>query len=283
MANNYYSVIIIYMKKLKIISIILIVVIISFSLFACDKDETTYLCYSDSNNFEFETITTSHYTVYLPKANYKYGLMFYLGTAITPDYYAYLAEPLARQGYVVAFPKSLLASIGYDKTETYTNEILAAYPNVYFFIGGHSQGGGAAVRRAVEQHNDSRVRDFSGIILMSPMCSDTSDGGRVLTDGEGNTINKYKLPDSTKTLLLEASNDNVLTDAMKAISLTAMPSSYEHHIITPGAHMSFSTMDSDDVLKTFLNDGNGITQEQKESQRLQTVEYILAFLKSVVC
>lgn len=270
------------MKKIKIVSIVLIIIVLSLSLFACNKnDDSPYLDYYASNNFEFQTITTSHYTVYLPKANYKYGLMFYVGTVIPPDEYSYLATALAKQGYVVAIPKIYFASIAYSTTESYTNEILAAYPDVYFFIGGHSQGGGAAVRRAVEQHNDSRVRDFNGVILMSPLV-ETSTNGVINTDSEGNVISKYILPDSTKILLLEASGDHVLSDNQKAQALTAMPTNYEHFIITPGSHMSFSTMDNDATLESFFNDGDGITQEQKESQRYQTVQYILTFLKSAI-
>ena len=45
--------------------------------------------------------------------------------------------------------------------------------------------------------------------------------------------------------------------------------------------MSFSTMDNDEILKSFNNDGDGITEAQKQSQRTKTVEYILDFVKGL--
>ena len=83
------------------------------------------------------------------------------------------------------------------------------------------------------------------------------------------------------TLLIEAAEDHVLTDEMKADVRSRLKEGYTHKVISPGAHMSFCTADSDDVLKVFNDDGDGISESDKQAQRTQTVAYVLEFVKNL--
>ena len=83
------------------------------------------------------------------------------------------------------------------------------------------------------------------------------------------------------TLLIEAAEDHVLTDETKADARSRLKEGYTHKVISPGAHMSFCTADSDDVLKVFNDDGEGISESDKQAQRTQTVAYVLEFVKNL--
>ena len=248
------------MNKLTrtIVSFIVIALVLTTSamLFACDKNDDG-IDYSISNNFEYEVIENSDMVAYKPlNVTPKYGLIFYVGTVIEPKYYEYLATALAKEGYVAVIPKMSLymAYAGYKEVEP----AFASYPDVEFFVGGHSQGGGAAVRRAME--NASTVK---GVVLYAPLCYNTDN------------IVDCNIP----TLLLEATNDGVLTAEMKANALTRISADAEKYMLT-GSHMSFSTFDDDGVL-TMFNDGP-LTQEEKDAQRQNTISYTLNFMRSVV-
>ena len=282
------------MRKLsKTIFTIIVSVILAItclvSLVACNKKteaSINYVDYSKDNNYEVQTDSylmnpeAEDFEQYSLQVSYpkditpKYGLIFFVGTAIGPSFYDYLNTVLVKQGYVVIMPDVTLCMtyLNYEEeTIPCVNKGKSLFPNVQFFVGGHSQGGGAAMRYAVE--NESSML---GAIFMSPLCYEehevTKNGQTVM---QFDTLANSTLP----TLLLEASNDNVLDDNMKADSLSRMPQVYEHHMITPGAHMSFSTGDSDDILAMFNGDGDGITQEQKDKQRADTLSYVLAFIK----
>ena len=249
----------------KLFSIVLIIAVLcsaAFCLFACDtpnnKSDNTpdnqevYVDYSKDNSYEFEVTEDDDAVTYMPKGvTAKYGLLFYLGTIIPPECYAYLAEPLARQGYVVVIPKILFAYFLYKETEV----AFEKHPNVEFFIGGHSQGGGAAIKRAQEN-----IDTVKGVVLLAPLCS----GQETIADTD--------LP----TLLLEATNDGILSASQKQTAKSRLPEDREEHMLT-GNHMSFSSNDEG----TFLTDGEA-TDEEKIAQKQQTVEYTLAFMNAVV-
>ena len=243
------------MKKLfSIVMIVMILCSASFCLIACNTDnQEIYVNYYKDNSFEVEFTEDEEAVTYMPiGAKAKYGLLFYLGTMIAPEYYAYFAEPLAKQGYAVVIPKVPFAYFMYQETEP----AFAKYPDIEFFIGGHSQGGGAAVKRAQEN-----LDSIMGVILFAPLCY-----------GE-ETIKDSYIP----TLLLEATKDGVLTQTMKDDAKTRLPN-FRIEYMLEGCHMSFSSMDSDSTLKRF-NDGP-VTEEEKATQKEMTYEYILNFMRA---
>lgn len=240
---------------LALLSIFLLVSLV-FGVIGCgEKDDSGEIDYSVENNFEYTINDKTNSIVYEPTSvTPKYGLIFYVGTAIGYEYYEYLASALARQGYLVVLPKvkgGLAYMLYNDNEHAFTD-----YPNVEFFVGGHSQGGGAAVRRAEE--NAQRVK---GVILYAPLCYNDD------------SIKELGLP----TLLLEATKDGVLTAEMKADAKARLPVNRTEFMID-GCHMSFSSFDDDGTL-TFFNDGP-ILEEVKQAQKNKTVEYTLAFLKN---
>ncbi|MDE6060978.1 MAG: alpha/beta hydrolase, partial [Clostridia bacterium] len=256
------------MKKLfSIVLIFAILCLTAFCLFACNTPDNTpdnadnlpdsqeiYVDYSKDNTFEFEVTEDADAVTYTPVgATAKYGLLFYVGTVIPPQSYAYLSEPLAKQGYVVVISKLLFAYIQYKETET----TFEKYPNIEFFIGGHSQGGGAAVKRTQEN-----IGSVKGVILYAPLCF------------APDTIADASVP----TLLIEATKDGVLNYTQKEDAKSRLPKNRTEYKIN-GCHMSFSSLDNDAMLAPF-NDGP-VTDEERATQKEMTSAYTLAFMKSV--
>lgn len=246
------------MKKILVL-ILAVFLVTSMAVFVgCTPPEPPEVVppvdYSADNNYAYEIVSDEDYVTYVPDANATHGFLFYLGTMVAPEYYDYLASALAKQGYLVVISTNAMSYTLYDEEEyTFTD-----YPNIKFFVGGHSQGGGAAVKRT----NENRDK-VAGVVLLAPLAyphDSIADAG---------------IP----VLLLEATKDGVLTSAMKADSKLCIPDDSEQHMIE-GCHMSFSTFDSDGTL-TMFHDGPA-TQEEKDAQRKATVAYVLAFLKSVV-
>ena len=246
----------------KLIVVLMTIVTMSVCLVSVMQTDTqdldvNFVDYSKENYFEYERIDARDAVSYVPVGvEAQYGLIFYIGTAIPYENYDYLAEPLVRAGYVVVLPKvdMGLAYMLYKETE----KAFSRYPNIQFFVGGHSQGGGAAVRRAEE--NLDKVK---GVVLYAPLC--------YMDD----TIKDSGLP----VLLLEATNDGVLSSEMKADAKTRLPTSREEYMLE-GCHMSFSSMDDDSILSMFF-DGPA-SEDVKQRQKDKTVEYTLNFLNAVV-
>ena len=246
------------MKKILTFALAVLLLISLFVFVSCDTPNPPEVIpkvdYSVINNFEFSISETEDYVTYTPDANATHGFLFYLGTSVAPKYYDYLASALAKQGYLVVISTNGFPYMFYDKDEPTFEE----YPNIKFFVGGHSQGGAAAVKRTNE-HRDKVV----GVVLLAPLAYPSD------------SIADAGIP----VLLLEATNDGVLTADMKANAKRSIPYDSEKYLIE-GCHMSFSTLDSDETL-TMFHDGPA-TQEEKDAQRKATVAYVLAFLKSVV-
>ena len=249
------------MKKILVL-ILAVFLVTSMAVFVgCTPPEPPEVVppvdYSIDNNYAYEIVSDEDYVTYVPDANATHGFLFYLGTVIAPEYYDYLASALAKQGYLVVISTNAMPYTFYDKEEyTFTD-----YPNVKFFVGGHSQGGAAAMKRT----NENRDK-VAGVVLLAPIAP---------LEYPQDSIADAGIP----VLLLEATKDGVLTSAMKADAKLCIPDDSEQHMIE-GCHMSFSTFDSDGTL-TMFHDGPA-TQEEKDAQREATVAYILAFLKSVV-
>ncbi len=252
------------MKKLIVVLVLAVCVstfiAVAYTEFGVKGDTTPQkeeIDYFSKNNFECELTENRDFVTYAPKGvEARYGLIFYVGTAIAPSYYDYLGKALAKQGYLMVIPKG---SNGFAYL-MYTLEEKAfdTFAGVEFFVGGHSQGGGAAVRRA--QENSDKVK---GVVLYAPLCY-----------GSDSIVES-----NLATLLIEAKSDGVLTADMKADAKTRLPE-YRTEYMIDGCHMSFSTMDDDMTLKMF-NDGPS-SALVKETQRELTAEYTLEFMQQVI-
>ena len=245
------------MKKILTFALAIVMLISLFVFAGCDTPAPPEVIpavdYSLTNNYDYEVVESDDFVTYVPDANATHGFLFYLGTSVAPKYYQYLASALAKQGYLVVISTNGFPYMFYDKDEPTFEE----YPNIKFFVGGHSQGGAAAVKRTNE-HRDEVV----GVVLLAPLAY------------PHDSIADADIP----VLLLEATNDGVLSADMKADAKRSIPYNSEQHLIE-GCHMSFSTMDSDETLSLF-HDGPA-TPEQKEAQRVSTLEYILAFMNGI--
>lgn len=244
------------------VSLAMLIATCAIALVSCtNRPVSNVIDYSIDNNFQVDVAEFSDSRVYTPRGKTgRYGLIFYVGTGIKPEYYDYLGYRLARQGYAVVMPniKAFLAYINYKQNESAFDN----YPDVKFFVGGHSQGGGAAVKRT--QENADRVL---GAVLLAPLCF------------REDNLHGLNMP----TLLLEASGDHVLSDIQKDDARSRFDENMlTNHTIIPGAHMSFSTYDDDDGLRFFNGDGDGITEDQKEMQRELTANYVLDFMNGIV-
>ena len=237
-------------SSMKKIALLMVVIVCAFCFCSCEKESSEIIDYGCVKE------DSKEYLVYRPEnGEAKFGLIFYVGTAISPSNYEYLGKALASHGYALILPKVKggFSYVFYEKEESAFSD----FGEMGFFVGGHSQGGGAAVRRAQENKNA-----IYGVILYAPLCY-----------GEDTLSNVY-----TPTLLIEATLDNVLTEDMKIDAKKRLPVTRTQHLIE-GCHMSFSSNDSDAVLAMF-NDGP-LTEEQKAKQKELTVEYTLAFMDKV--
>lgn len=193
-------------------------------------------CFCD---YEVTTFSESSVTYYAPKdVEVSKGIIFYLGTTIAPKKYVKIATMIASKGYLVAFPQNEFAYVLYSISETQTKNIYSKYPNVKFFLGGHSQGGGAATKMS-----NTRVNEIYGTILLSPL-----------------SYSKDSIADSgLPVLFFEAQNDKVLSASQKAESKTTLPVDAEMIFLEGCNHMGYSD-------NTFLFDGKctiGVENQQR--------------------
>ena len=132
------------MKKRLATLLVGICVLLTLSLYACDKP-LPKVDPSLDNDFAVNIEDGEDALVFSPiGAKPTVGLIFYVGTLIDAANYEYLVKALARQGYLTVIPKEMFAFYQYDNYESAYDR----FKDVRFFLGGHSQGGGAAIRRA---------------------------------------------------------------------------------------------------------------------------------------
>ena len=238
------------MKKISLTLILLILYLLAFSS-ACDIEEDRTIDYQADNSFTVIVSDTDTALIYMPEGkDPRYGIIFYVGTFLPPDVYPVISRALAKEGYLVVIPKVLYntAYLSYAEEEYAFSE----FPDIQFFVGGHSQGGGAAIKRAYE--NSDKV---IGAVLYSPLCYNND------------TLINTDIP----VLLIEAENDNVLSEAMKEDSRSRLKAGYTHYVIAGGNHMGYSDM-------TFPADG--IMTIEKEEMQQEVSDYTLQFLKDSI-
>ena len=271
------------MKKKAFIVIIAIVLMLASlaSFVGCNDKDDTKTKYSvniidDENALIFEPVGK----------DIKYGLLFYVGTYISPDKYSYLGYRLAEEGYLTYIPKTQN-----DMPYTYFEEKELAfekYPSVQFFIGGHSnQGADAALRRMSETE-----RKELGAIFFSPI----TVGHYQVFDKDGNPIKDkdgldvyedYTLASSSlPTLYISGEKDAVCTQAQMDESKSRMPQNCVYKTIENGNHTAFAEINETtdlpavlQLLSTFTSDVTATTTLQKDDQRTLTANFVLQFIK----
>lgn len=237
--------------KNKVITIFLIIITLTSLLFACSADLKICIDYAKNNDFEVEVIDNDEALTFAPKdKEYKYGLIFYVGTFLSPKSYQNIANMLASQGILVVIPKikNNLSYGNYNNTEQAFNN----YPDVSFFVGGHSQGGGAAIKRAFEEQDR-----IMGVVLYSPLAYSTD------------TLIDTDMP----VLFIEASNDKVLTPDMKQDTKSRVTEGATFIMIEGGNHMGYC-----DILFPF----DGKMEISKEDMQVTVAEYTINFIKEVI-
>lgn len=272
------------MKKTKVLSIILTSVVLALiftSLVACnDKNDVPIEPYvkiiDDDNALVFQPM----------EREVKYGLLFYVGTGISPKQYSYLGNALANEGYLVYIPKT-------DNNMPYQyfdeNELaFEKYPDVQFFIGGHSnQGADAALRRINETE-----RKILGAIFFSPITVGRhkvlDKDGNPVKDDDGNVVYEdYSLANSsTPVLFLQGDSDTVYIETQVAQATERMPQNCIYKTIAYGNHTAFAEINETVdlpvalcLLPNFVADVNNTTIAQKDNQRTLTTYYVLQFIK----
>lgn len=148
-----------------------------------------------------------------PQSTPKAGVILYPGGRVEPMAYAYYAEQVAREGYLVIIPKMPfnLALFGVDKAK----EWLQAYPEVTnWIVGGHSLGGVSAASFAYS-HLDTidgviflgaypaSYNNFATIQLNMLILSASQDG--LTTPGELDQF-KHLFSTETKHVVIEGGN-----------------------------------------------------------------------------
>ncbi|MDE5601153.1 MAG: alpha/beta hydrolase [Clostridia bacterium] len=270
------------MSKKRVFNSILVAVaclmcaLVALSFCACDKK--TNNIYERDNDFEYTVTDGEDALVYEPKdVKYSYGIIFYVGLFISPNQYGYLAEALAKQGYLVIIPKFEMndADSGYLETEP----AFSKYPNVKFFVGGHDRGGGAAIRRAQENPNS-----IVGTILFAPWGISKqvfNEKNEPAKDEDGNVIwTVYSIAElSLPTLLLETDCNSWRTEAIVADAKKRLnPNSTKEHILKNSCHYGFLSSPTQSVTIAMED----LTDEELDAQHQSTVSLTLAFMRKTV-
>ncbi len=203
---------------LAVITVAVLAVAISFSLREAPAPEEATINYGDLNSNSLNVVETQKdgYLVYAPEGDVEWVLLFYVGTAMPADNYDAVMNALASRGIAVIVSENPFADLLYEDTEKAFDE----YPDAKYFVGGHSQGGGAAIRRTAE--NPDRVK---GTILYSPMI-----------------VNDATLADKdVPAIYFEAENDRVLTADYKAEAASRMNEDCEFVFLEGANHMCYGS------------------------------------------
>lgn len=250
--------------KFNCILIALTVALSAVLLFACNDDENPYAA---DHNFVVRTTDGEDALEFSPvDFTPKYGIVFYCGALISPSYYTYLGESLAKQGYLVIIPK--LAN-NFALNDYLLNEpAFTKYEGVRFFVGGHDMGGGAAVRRAMECKSY-----IKGVFLYSPLAFKTQkfENGQLVFDDDGDPVwQHFSIANqSIPTLLLETDEqsrtDELKQDAKSHINLN-----------------SATLITLNNSATTAFSQNTSLPLEQAKAQRALAIKHTLDFLRSVV-
>ena len=236
-------------KFVKVITAVALILALLFLICACTEKPASDYTDLMRNNYEVEISDEDDGRLYSPQAkNVTWGFIFYLGTAMSTDNYDYIMTAIAKAGIAVYVPSNPFPDLLYSENE----EGYFALDTQNYFIGGHSQGGGAAVRRACENPTSTR-----GVALYSPLISNDC------------TLSDKDMP----TIYFEAENDKVLSSSMQSAAKNRMNKDCEFVTLRGAGHMCYGA--------SSLLDGGGTTRDKAEIQA-EVIQKTLSFMQSVI-
>lgn len=234
------------------ISAIAVIVLFCATFVSCtQRNDAPSVDYTDiaGNSYNVNVTDTSEYKSYIPLcSDIEYGMIFYLGTAMKTSNYDFILEKIARAGIAVYVPANPFPDLAYSPTEN-GYEILKLGN---YFIGGHSQGGGAAIRRAAEN-----LGNTAGLILFSPMISNQA------------TLKDTSLP----CIYFEAENDFVLTQDMQDDAKSRLSANCRYVLLKGAGHMCYGN--------SSLLDQGGTVRDKTEIQN-EVTSHVLEFMQNVI-
>lgn len=234
---------------LKAITTAALALALLFALCACTEKPAADYTDLAQNSYDVKITDEDGGRLYSPEAdNVTWGFIFYLGTAMSTDNYDYIMTAIAKAGIAVYVPSNPFPDLLYSENE----EGFSALGTQNYFIGGHSQGGGAAVRRACENLSSTR-----GVVLFSPLISNDF------------TMSDKYMP----TIYFEAENDNVLSQSMQNAAKSRMNESCEFITLLGAGHMCYGT--------SSLLDGGGTVRDKREIQN-EVIAATLDFMQKII-
>ena len=239
------------MKKARLFTFLAFCALLTCAVLFCACKPLPAAEYADiaQNSYKAEISDDENGRLYAPQADgVKWGFIFYLGTAMRADNYDNIMTAIASAGIAVYVSSNAFPDLLYKEEEP----AYAALNVQNYFIGGHSQGGGAAVRRACENLSSTR-----GVVLYSPLISNDF------------TLSDKDLP----ALYFSAENDKVLSSSMQNTAKSRMNASCEFIALQGAGHMCYGASD--------LLDGGGTTRDKAEIQA-EVIRKTLAFMQSVI-
>lgn len=251
------------LRKVFIALVAVAVLCLALLTVGCDKaTERIYnKGYSDTvdysvgileNGYEIEILNVDGYRLYQPKANTEWVFVFYLGTAMSTDNYDAILSEVATHGISVVVPNDKFADVMYSKTE----KAYGMFDCEKYILGGHSQGGGAAIRRAGENMQTTKA-----CVLYSPMLAPTN--GTTLADSE--------LP----VIFFEAENDKILSSSNKSEAKSRMNGLCEYVMLEGANHMCYGE-------SNMISSQDGVLERTKEEIQTQVAQLTIEFLDNVI-
>lgn len=245
---------------ISVIAIISVAAIVTVVAIGCAQTNTfvyngkyesnaDYVNFS-ANAYDVETIIDDDSKIYQPKANVEWAFIFYLGTSMSLDNYDDILKSIASHGIAVIVPDNKFADLTYKAQESAYKK----YGEINYIIGGHSQGGGAAVRRASENMQSTKA-----CILMSPMISNDA------------SLKDTQLP----VLFFEAQNDGILNDKHKQTIKSRMNGLCEYVLLEGANHMCYGEAEAGLL-------GDGKNEREKSQIQAQVVDKCIEFIDGVI-
>lgn len=239
-----------------IVTTLLIICILSVTIYACDntQKELREIDYANFLGNDYEVVEThdNDGKLYQPQGKAKWGFIFYLGTAMNMSNYDYILNKIASKGIAVYVVNNMFADIMYNEEE----KAYKVLGDINYFIGGHSQGGGAGLRRAIENPETTK-----GCVFYSALVSNQC------------TLADTQIP----AILFEAENDNILSSKQKQDTKNRMNSLCTYVLLEGANHMCYGK-----ASVGLMGDGENTRDKQEIQDEIvvKTLEFMDKVIKS---